>query len=147
MVETLTYNHSIQTGDLIQPDDLTYAKVPAFSAPADAPSDANQVIGKVARRPLRAGAAVARHDVSAPQVIKANDTVNVIYRNDGVNLTLQAKALGAAAVGDPVEVMNTTSKKVIQAVASGADEAVVGPDAEALRAQAATAVPSQFASR
>jgi flagellar basal body P-ring formation protein FlgA len=145
MIEALTYSHSIQTGDAIQPDDLTYAKIPAFSAPNDAPSDANQIIGKVARRPLRAGAAAARHDVSTPQVIKANDTVNVIYRNDGVNLTLQGKALGAAAVGESVEVMNTASKKVVQAVASGVDEAVVGPDAEALRAQ--SVAPSQFALR
>jgi flagella basal body P-ring formation protein FlgA len=143
-IEALTYAHSISAGDLIQPDDLAYGRVASFSLPADAPSDADQIIGKVARRPLRAGSPAARHDVSAPQVIKTNDTVQVIYRNDGVNLVLQGKAMGSAAVGEPVTIMNTVSKKAIQAIASGADEAVVGPDAELIRAQPA-AIPSQFA--
>ena len=144
MAETLAWAHSIQAGDLIQPDDLTYAKVASFAVPADAPRDADQIIGKVARRPLRAGSAVATHDVSAPQVIKANDTVEVAYRADGVSLVLQGVAMGSAAAGDAVEIMNPVSKKVIHAVASGADEAVVGPEAEQLRAHP-FATPAQLA--
>lgn len=135
MSETLTYARSLNAGELIQPADLTFARIASFAVPADAPRDAEDVIGKVTRRPLRAGAAVAEHDVASPQVIKANDTVSVAYRNDGINLILQGKAMGPAAVGDPVEVMNLASKKVVQAVASGPDEAVVGPEAEQLRAR------------
>jgi flagella basal body P-ring formation protein FlgA len=135
MAETLAWAHSIQAGDLIQPEDLTYAKVASFAVPGDAPRDADQIIGKVARRPLRAGSVVATHDVSAPQVIKANDAVQVIYDTGGVRLVLGGKALGSAAVGEPVEIINPVSKKTIQAIASGADEAVVGPAAEALRAR------------
>jgi flagellar basal body P-ring formation protein FlgA len=133
--ETLAWSHSIQTGDLIQPDDLTYARVATFAVPQDAPRDADQIIGKIARRPLRAGTAVAVHDVSSPQVIKANDAVQVAYRAGGVSLVLMGKAIGSAAIGEPVEIMNPVSKKTIQAIASGADAAVVGPEAEALRAR------------
>jgi flagella basal body P-ring formation protein FlgA len=138
MVEALTYATNLSSGDLIRPEDLTYGKVASFAVPPDAPRDADQVIGKVARRPLRAGAAVASRDVSDPQVIKTNDTVQVIYRADGVSLVLQGVAMGSAAVGDPVEIMNPVSKKAIQAIASGADEAVVGPGAEQLRARSVT---------
>jgi flagella basal body P-ring formation protein FlgA len=146
MTETLAWSHSISAGDLIQPEDLTFAKVASFAVPPDAPRDADQIIGKVARRPLRAGSAVASHDVSAPQVIKANDAVQVAYRTGGVSLVLMGKAMGSAAVGESVEVMNPISKKVIQAIASGADEAVVGPEAEQIRAR--PLVPSaQFALR
>jgi flagella basal body P-ring formation protein FlgA len=144
MVEVLTYTRSLQTGEAVQPTDLTYGKVPAFAAPPDAPRDADAVIGKLARHPLRSGAAVAAHDLAAPQVIKAGDAVQVAYRADGVNLTLQGKAMGSATYGDPVDIMNTASKKVIQAVASGPDEAVVGPAADALRARGGFA-PAQFA--
>jgi flagella basal body P-ring formation protein FlgA len=135
MSETLAWSHSIQAGDLIQPEDLTFAKVASFAIPPDAPRDADQIIGKVARRPLRAGTAVAAHDVSAPQVIKANDSVQVAYHAGAVSLVLMGKAMGSATVGEPVEIMNPVSKKVIQAIASGADEAVVGPEAEQLRAR------------
>jgi flagella basal body P-ring formation protein FlgA len=67
-------------------------------------------------------------------VIKANDAVQVIYDAGGVRLVLGGKAMGSAAIGEPVEIMNPVSKKTIQAIASGADEAVVGPAADALRA-------------
>ena len=125
----------VQSGDVIRPDDLTYAKLASFAVPADAPRDANDVIGKVARRPLRVGSAVATHDVSDPLVIKADDTVQVAYEADGIRLVLLGKAMGSAAIGDAVSIMNPVSKKAIQAIASGVDEAVVGPAAERIRAR------------
>jgi hypothetical protein len=42
--------------------------------------------------------------------------------------------------------MNTSSKKVFQAIAIGPDQAVVGPEAERMRA-ASVVDPAQFASR
>ncbi|MDR3513301.1 MAG: flagellar basal body P-ring formation chaperone FlgA [Caulobacteraceae bacterium] len=133
MVEALTYARSLSSGETVQASDLTFSKVASFAVPPDAPRDAQDVIGKLARRPLRSGSPVAAHDVAAPQVIKTNDVVQVIYRSDGVNLALQGKAMGSATLGEPVDIMNPVSKKVIQAIASGPDQAVVGPEAEQLR--------------
>jgi len=144
MIDALTYARNIGAGEILQAQDLTYAKVPSFSAPQDMPRDPESLIGKMVRRPLRAGAAAAEHDVEAAQVIKRDDTVQVVYRNDGVSLTLEGKAMASATTGEPVAVLNTVSKKVIQAVAVGPDEAVVGPDAEQYR-QASLSDPTQFA--
>jgi flagella basal body P-ring formation protein FlgA len=143
-VDALTYARNLMAGDIVQPQDIAYAKIPAFALPQDAPRDVDAVIGMVVKRPQRAGAPVAAHDVSPAQVIKRDDVVEVAYDFDGVSLVLQGKAMAAAAVGEPVAIMNTTSKKVIQAVATGPDEAVVGPDAERLRS-AETPNSSQFA--
>ena len=146
MVETLTYARSLNAGEVVQPQDLTFAKVAVTAIPADATSDSARAIGKVARRPLRAGAAVSNQDLAANQVIKRDDVIEIAYRDDGINLVLQARAMTGATVGEPVTVMNTASKKVFQAVAIGLDQAVVGPEAERMRA-AAQIDPSQFASR
>ena len=143
MIEALTYTRNLAAGEIVQPTDLAYGKTPSFSAPGDMPRDAEVIIGKVVRRPLRAGAVVALHDVTTAQVIKRDDMVQVAYRADGVTLIMQGKALAGAAMGEPVTVMNTLSKKAIQAVASGPDEAVVGPEAQQLRAGAASS--AQFA--
>ncbi len=132
-VEVLTYARNLAVGELVQPQDLIWAK--AAAALADAPQDVDAVIGLAARRPLREGDAVGARDVTAPIVIKAGDTVQVIWSQGGVTLTLQGKAEGAAAVGDSVNVMNTASHKIIQAVASGADEALVGQGAAALKSE------------
>ena len=54
-VEVLTYARSLAAGEMVQPEDLVWAKVQAHQAPADAPQDAESVIGLAARRALRAG--------------------------------------------------------------------------------------------
>jgi flagella basal body P-ring formation protein FlgA len=144
MVEVLTYSRSLTAGEIVQPTDLAFGKVPGFAVPADAPRDADGVIGKVVRRPLRAGSAVAAHDLSNPILVKRDDVVEVSYHTDGISLTLQGKAMADAAAGEPVAIQNVASKKIIQAVVTGADEAVVGPEAETIRAAAHQTAP-QFA--
>jgi len=144
MIDALTYARNIGAGEIVQASDITYGQIPAFSAPQDMPSDAEAIIGKMAKRPLRAGSPAANRDVSAAQVIKRGDTLQVVYRDGGVSLTLQGEAESAAAVGEPVAVLNTASKKVIQAIAVGPDQAVVGPDADQFR-QASLLGSNQFA--
>lgn len=144
MADVLTYTRNLMAGDIVQPEDLTFARSPAFAVPPDAPRDAQAVIGKAARRPLRSGAPVAAHDIGPAQVIHRDDVVEVSYDADGISLVLQGKAQGAAALGEPVEILNTASKKVIQAIATGPGQAVVGPEAAQIRATLMT-TPAQFA--
>ena len=131
-IDVLTYARSLSTGDLVQPSDLVWGKVAA--APSQAPSDAEQMIGLVAKRPLRAGSIASLRDVAAQQVIKVGDLITVTYEAEGVSLALQGKAMAAAAQGESVVVLNTTSKKIIQAVAIGPGQAAIGPGADLARA-------------
>lgn len=144
MIDALTYARNIAAGEVIQPQDVVYAKVAVGSVPADMPRDSDAVIGKMTRRPERAGAPVAAHDVTNAEVIKRDEMVQVTFHEGGITLTLDGKAVSGAAMGEPVAVMNTTSKKIIQAVAAGPGQAVVGPDADALEAEAQGA-PTQIA--
>jgi len=130
-VDVLTWARSISAGEMIQPQDLVWGK--AAMAPADAPNDPDAMVGMAARRALRAGAAVASRDVAAPMVIKANEIVTLVYDNQGVSLTLQAKALSGGAVGETINVQNVTSKKTVAAVVIGPGQAAVGPGAEQLK--------------
>ncbi len=132
-VEVLTYARSLAAGEIVQPEDVIWTEVQAHLAPRGAPSDASAVIGQAARRPVRSGAPVAAHDLSAPQVIRRDELVTVAYNVGGVSLSLQGKALQGAAVGEPVSILNPQSKKTIVAVASGPGQAVVGPEAESLK--------------
>jgi len=130
--QVLTYTHSLNTGDIVQPQDLAWSRdaVAGF----DAPRDPDAVIGMAVRRPLREGDAVSLRDVSAPAVIKKDDVISVTFAMNGLNLSLQAKALTDAAAGQSVSVMNPASRKIIQAVATAPGQAVVGPEADQLKA-------------
>jgi len=141
-VEVLAYARSLAAGEIVQPQDLVWVKM--AGAPADAPRDADAVIGLAAKRPLREGAAVQARDVGAAQVIKANDLVTVTYDDGGISLSLQGKAMANAATGEVFAVQNTLSKKIIQAVATGPGAAAVGPQAQSLQARSQ---PVRFAAR
>lgn len=141
-VEVLAYARSLSAGEIVQPQDLVWVKM--AGAPMDAPRDADAVIGLAAKRPLREGAAVQSRDVAAAQVIKTGDLVTVTYDDGGISLSLQGKAMAAAATGDVFAVQNTLSKKIIQAVATGPGAAAVGPQAQGLQARSQ---PVRFAAR
>ena len=130
----LAYARNLNAGEIVQASDLVWSDEAV--APGDALADADAAVGMAARRPLRVGAAAASHDLSAPRVIKRDDSVQVAFDEGGITLTLTGRALGDAAVGDAVAVMNPASKKTVDAVASGPGRAVVGAAAEALRARA-----------
>ncbi|MFZ0268401.1 flagellar basal body P-ring formation chaperone FlgA [Caulobacter sp.] len=131
-VEVLAYARSLATGEMVQPEDLVWTKMAA--SPSDAPRDADAVIGMTAKRPLRQGSAASLRDVSTPQVIKAGDIVAVTYEDAGVALTLQGKAMAAAAIGESLMVQNTASKKIIETVVTGPGSTAVGPQAMRLKA-------------
>jgi flagella basal body P-ring formation protein FlgA len=82
-------------------------------------------------------------DLSAAQVIKAGDVVTVTWRDGGVSLALQGKATANAALGEAFAVQNPASKKIVQAVATGPGQALIGPAADRFHASR----QPQFASR
>lgn len=143
-VDVLTYTRNLAAGDIVEADDIEWGEVSDFAAPKDAPKDPDAVIGKSAKKPVRAGAAVAAKDLAMPVVIKRDDAVKVIYSAGGVSLTMEGKAQGSAAIGESFDVLNKASKKTIQAVAVGPGRAVVGPDADRIRDQSS---PSTLALR
>ena len=130
--QTLAYARNVNAGDLLAASDFIWSDEAV--APGDAPSDADAVIGKAARRPLRAGAAVGLHDLAAARVVKRDELVSVAFEDGGISLVLQAKALGDAGVGDTLQLVNIQSKKTLEAVVTGPGKAVVGPAADTLRA-------------
>ena len=129
--QTLVYARNVSVGEILEASDLEWSDE-AVAGP-DAPNQPEAVIGKAARMPLRAGAAVAAHELIAAKVIRRDQMISVDYEADGVSLSLSAKAMGDAAVGDTVQAMNLSSKKLIEAVATAPGHAAVGPGADAAR--------------
>jgi flagellar basal body P-ring formation protein FlgA len=141
LVEALTWAHDLSAGDLVRPDDVVWAKVPARLVPHDAERDPDAVVGQAARRALREGAPAAVRDLAPPRVIRRDQDVEVVFLQDGIRLVLTGRALADAALGDPVPVLNIQSKKSIDAVASGPGQAVIGPAAQAHQINSLAALP------
>jgi flagella basal body P-ring formation protein FlgA len=125
-VQVLAWARSIAAGDMVAAEDVIWTT--AATAPAGSLRDPDVIVGQIARRALRQGAAVSSRDLMSEQVIKRGDVVLVTWHADGVSLAMQGRAQSDAGIGEPVTVQNPTSRKNVDAIASGPGQAEAGPD-------------------
>jgi flagellar basal body P-ring formation protein FlgA len=77
------------------------------------------------------------------QVIRPGDVVDLAWSDGQITLTVQTKAMNAAAEGQWVRLQNPSSKKVIEAMAIGPGQAAVGPAARRTAANTANLYASR----
>ena len=131
--QTLAYARNLSAGEVLGPEDLVWSGEAV--APSDAVSDPDRATGQAVRRAVRAGLAVAAHDLAAPRVVRRDETLSVTFQEEGISLTLQGRALADAGVGDEIAVLNPQSKKTVAAIVTGPGQAAIGPAADALHAR------------
>ena len=56
-------------------------------------------------------------DVTEPKVVLRNTLVTVVLRSGPMTLTVKGTSLSTAAVGEPVDVLNTVTKKILHGIA------------------------------
>ena len=113
LVEVGVLNRALNRGETIQAADLAIERRPREGLPGDLQADAASLAGRIARRPLSAGAVVRTGDLGKPET--RGDIVTVFYEVPGMTLTLRARATEAGAQGDTIAVLNVQSKKSLHA--------------------------------
>ncbi len=72
-----------------------------------------ELVGKVARRTLLPGRAIAPGAVEEPRAITTGALVQLVYQNDGLSIVTTAQALQNGYVGQAVQVRNIESGTVV----------------------------------
>lgn len=80
----------------------------ALSHPDDA-------VGLETRVTIYPGRPLHLDDLGAPTIIARNQTVTLAYRQSGLRIQTEGRALERAAVGDTIRVMNIASKSTVMA--------------------------------
>lgn len=129
MVEVPHLANSLQSGAVITPADIVMKRIPARFAGASPFHAADDLIGKALLRQARAGLMLKATDIGEPLVVARNSAVTVFLKLGAMTLTVQGQALNAAALGQPVSVMNSVTRKILHgtAIANGAVEIVSLP--------------------
>lgn len=104
-------------GTVLTADDIVMKKVPLRYADNTGIVSLDQLLGKQLERPGRANLMLRAGDVVAPQVVARNQMVTVVLRSGPMTLTVKGQALNAASQGQPVQVLNTATKKILSGVA------------------------------
>jgi flagella basal body P-ring formation protein FlgA len=121
--------HGMNIGDVFGPSDVSETKLPRDRVASDAITNPQQLIGKAARRILRAGETVRAGDVADPIVVHRGDLVTITLNTASMQLTAQGKAVEDGAMGASIRVTNTQSNRAIDTVVVGPNQVVIGSGA------------------
>jgi flagella basal body P-ring formation protein FlgA len=119
---------TLAAGTVLTRDDLELAPVPLKAASAGGYAELDQLVGKQLVRQSRVGVMLKPSDVTDPTVVARNALVVVQLKAGAMTLTVKGQALGSAAIGEPVDVLNIVTKKILHGIAA-ADGTVIIPTA------------------
>lgn len=75
--------------------------------------DPQAYVGKETRYAIFMGRPILETSLAEPALIERNQIVTVIYQAGGLNISAEARALGRAAAGDSLQLLNQQSRSVI----------------------------------
>ena len=110
-------SRQMMPGEIVTPSDLIDAEFPVRRIGDFAVTDANMLIGKQVRRVLGKGRLVMAQSVMAPVLVERGQRVKIILSDGGLNLIASGRALGEAAQGEQVKVVNLVSNLSVVGVA------------------------------
>lgn len=111
-------------GQPLSESDIQIRKVDLTQLPAGVLTDATAAVGRLPRVAVAAGVPIRGDMLRSVPVISQGQAVGVLYRADGLSIRAEGKALGAAAVGQPVQI-RMPSGKVVLGTAVGPGEVEV----------------------
>lgn len=107
---------SVGRGERIGSADVSYENRQISNDIVGIVTDIDDIIGKEARRSLRAGEPVKFSDLRSPQLIERGQTVTLVSGMAGLQVSMQGKALAGGAQGDRLMVSNLSSGKRVEGV-------------------------------
>ncbi len=131
-VDMPVLTRTLQNGEIANGEDVVFIRVAQSRVARGALTDSADIIGFSARRQLRPGVALRDIDFEKPIVIRKGDSVTMVFRVPGVELTARGKAMANGGLGDSVPVLNVQSRTQVDAVVTGTGAVTVSPQNIAL---------------
>jgi flagella basal body P-ring formation protein FlgA len=114
--EVVTTVRPIARHEVIAPGDVRLTRVPLERATQRMITNAEEVIGKRARRPLQANAAIRPSEVEGAPLVRKGDVVLILVDSPLLKITAMGEALEQGVHGETIRVRNVTSSREIRAV-------------------------------
>jgi flagella basal body P-ring formation protein FlgA len=113
----LVMRRAVSRGERILPADVSVQErvLPGLASPFV--SSAEQLAGRLTRRPVPAGTALPADALTAALLIHRGQTVTLVAQTEGFEIRAPGKAMADAAADQRVRVQNLASLKIIEGVA------------------------------
>lgn len=123
--EILILVRDVARGQRISDADIDWASPSSARAARNSVADIDLVLGMETKRALKSGQPLQMSDIRQPALVRKGEPVKLIYSSPGLKLTVDGQAQADASKGENVRVLNTFSKRTIDAVAAAEGEAHV----------------------
>lgn len=107
--DTLVAARTIPSHTIISIEDLAIKEANTLGAL----TLVDDAIGQEARVAIYAGRPIRRSDIGSPALVERNQIVKLAYSNGGLNISVEARALGRGSAGDVLRFMNLDSRSTI----------------------------------
>jgi flagella basal body P-ring formation protein FlgA len=119
--DTLVAARTVRSLQILGPEDV-YIKDIVTPGTYSALED---VVGMETRVAIYAGRPIRSGDVGPPALVDRNQIVALTYIKGGLNISVEARALGRGGAGDVVRVMNLGSRSTVSGIVQSDGSIVV----------------------
>lgn len=106
-------------GQVLGPEHLAQASRDIAAVPAGYMTEAALVAGMRLKQPVAAGAVLTKAMFESPALVRRGERVTLVAAAGGIEVRAAGTALADAAKGEPVEVRNASSQRVVKGVVAG----------------------------
>jgi flagella basal body P-ring formation protein FlgA len=114
--------HDIERGETITDADLVMQTIAPERMRPGIVMATSDLVGRQARRLLRAGEPVRSDDVHMPVLVVKGSTVTMTFAEPGIVLTATGRAMSDAGMGEAVVVQNPVSLRQVSCIVTGAGQ-------------------------
>jgi flagella basal body P-ring formation protein FlgA len=126
MVDLIVPAHDIARGAVITESDVATKAIATLRMNDQLVHNLDDIVGKEAKRALRAGEPLRLSDLKHPTLVAKGATVTMVFDAPGMSLTAIGRALAEGGEGDSIAVLNPTSYRQVVAVVTGPGTVRVG---------------------
>jgi flagella basal body P-ring formation protein FlgA len=127
MVDVPVPVHRLPMGSVIRPDDLRTMRVRAGLVRGEVVRNPAQAVGLAVRRQAMPGQPLLLSELGRLAAVQKGARVTMQLQAPGLTLLAQGEALESGGVGDTIQVLNPTSRAVVDAEVISSDRVRVAP--------------------
>ncbi len=115
----------IAAGEIVAADDVRWVSQRGDRVRPDSVLNPDEIIGRQARRALRASEPLRGYDLQQAILVNRGDLVTLVFEARGIQLSVRARAMENAANGELARFVNLQSNRTVEAMVDGPGRARV----------------------
>ena len=125
MIDVPVLSSSLRNGDIIRDYNVKPITIRDDDLNQDYALQTADLVGMTPRRSLTSDRPVRISDLEKPKLVEKGDAITMVLKQGPLSLTAKGKAMDSGAKGDTIRVMNTSSRRMVEARVNGPQQVVV----------------------